>query len=319
MFALTYYDTTQAQPSFNQAIDDLLAYKWNGYFEQLALGMDGYDTELMFQSYQDREPYDPHGYTRSNLVRDQPKMVNGIDRDLRVTRTRAQQAALDRKVKAAAPFLWSLTHDPSNFMYYDDHGGDQWSWAAFGDPDIPDPPNHTPPRTNLSGEPVLVIGSRDESTTPYQYAVRTTKDLNSMLITWDGDEHGPLAYFEHACLNEIFVAYLVEDRLPDEPVTCTDTPPSPVTNHDRILANIADAHSGKYFSNDFQDSYPNGAEVAIVRAAIRSSREYPAITDALIACRLSHMLSHWSFTYLMAHPNSGEEVALRASVACDDY
>ena len=52
------------QPSFNQAIDNLLAYKWNGFFEQLALGMDGYDTELMVQSYQDQEPYDPHGYTR---------------------------------------------------------------------------------------------------------------------------------------------------------------------------------------------------------------------------------------------------------------
>ena len=67
LFALTYYDTAQVQPSFNQAIDDLLAYKWNGFFEQLALGMDGYDTELMFQSYQDQEPYDPHGYTRGNL------------------------------------------------------------------------------------------------------------------------------------------------------------------------------------------------------------------------------------------------------------
>jgi pimeloyl-ACP methyl ester carboxylesterase len=318
LFALTYRDTSQAQPSFNQAIDELLAYKWNGFFEQLALGLDGYDTEAMILSYQDREPYDPHGYTRDNSFEIR-EMVNGIDRDLRLTRTQAQQAALDRKVKAAAPLLWSLTYGSSNFTYYDDHGGNQWSWAAFGDPDIPDPPNGTPPRTNLSGEPVLVIGSRDESTTPYQYAVRTAQDLNSMLITWDGDEHAPLAGFQHACLNQIFVAYLVEDRLPDEPVTCTGTSPSSGTNHDRIFAIIADAHSGKYFSNDFQDSYPSGAEVAIVRAAIRSSRGYPTITDALIACRLSHMLSHWSFTYLTTHPNSGEEVALRASVACDDY
>jgi hypothetical protein len=206
LFALTYYDTAQAQPSFNQAIDELLAYKWNGLFEQLALGMDGYDTELMIQNYQDQEPYHPHGYTRDNSF-EINQMVNGIDRDLRVTRTQAQQAALERKVKAAAPLLWSLTHDPSNFTYYDDHGGSQWSWAAFGDPDIPDPPNRTLPRTNLSGEPVLVIGSRDESTTPYQYAVRTAKDLKSILITWDGDEHGPLAGFEHACLNQIFVTY----------------------------------------------------------------------------------------------------------------
>jgi hypothetical protein len=102
-------------------------------------------------------------------------------------------------------------------------------------------------------------------------------------------------------------------------VTCTDTSPSPVANHDRILAIVADAHSGKYFSNDFQDSYPNWVEVAFVRAAIRNSRRDPTITDALIACTLSHMLSHWSFTYLTTHPNSGEEVALRARVACDDY
>lgn len=224
LVALTYYDTAQVQASFNQAIDELLEHKWNAFFEQLALGVDGYDTEAMIRNYQDQEPYDPHGYTRDNSF-EVRQMVNGIDRDWRLTRTRAQQAALDRKVKAAAPFLWSLTHDPSNFTYYDDHGGNQWSWAAFSDPDIPDPPNRTPPRTNLSGEPVLVIGSRDESTTPYQYAVRTAKDLNSMLITWDGDEHGPLAGFEHSCLNQIFVAYLIEDRLPDEPVTCTDTAP----------------------------------------------------------------------------------------------
>jgi pimeloyl-ACP methyl ester carboxylesterase len=233
LFALTYYDTKQMQPSFNQAIDELLEYKWNGFFEYLALGMDGYDTELMILSYQDQEPYDPHGYTRDNSFEIR-QMVNGIDRDLRDTRTQAQRAALDRKLKAAGPLLWSLTHDPSNFTYYDDHGGNQWSWVAFGDPDIPDPPNRTPPRTNPSGEPVLVIGSRDESTTPYQYAVRTGKDLKSMLITWDGDEHAPLAGFQHACLNQIFVAYLVENRLPDEPVTCTDTSPSPVANHDRI-------------------------------------------------------------------------------------
>jgi hypothetical protein len=60
-------------------------------------------------------------------------------------------------------------------------------------------------------------------------------------------------------------------------------------------------------------------EVAFVRAAIKNSRKDPTITDALIACTLSHMLSHWSFTYLTTHPNTGEEVALRARVACDAY
>ena len=115
------------------------------------------------------------------------------------------------------------------------------------------------------------------------------------------------------------MAYLVEDRIPHQPVTWSDAPHDHATNQDRISAIITDAHSGKYFSNDVQDSYPGRVEVAIVRLAIRSSRTNPAIRDAFIACTLSHMLSHSSFTYLTTHPNSGEEVTLRARVACDQY
>lgn len=220
MFALTYHDTTQVQRAFNQGIDELLEHRWNGLFEYLALQLDGYDTEAMIQTYQAQEPYDPHGYTRDNSF-EILSMVNGIDRDQRDTRTEDQQEALDRKVKAAAPLLWRLGHDPSNFTYHDDRGGNPWSWLAFDDSSIPDPPTRTPPRTNLSGAPVMVIGSRDESTTPYRYAVLTAKALKSILITWNGDEHAPLAGFQHVCLNDLFVAYLVEDQLPDEPITCT--------------------------------------------------------------------------------------------------
>jgi pimeloyl-ACP methyl ester carboxylesterase len=221
LLALTYHDTDEVQGLFNQAVDELLEHQWNGLLEYLALDLDGYDTDRMAQAFQDQEPYDPHGYTRDNSF-EIMEMVNGIDLDQRVTRTRAQQDSLNRKVRAAAPLLWSLGNDPSNFTWYDDHAGNQWSWAAFDDPDVPDPPAHQSPRTNPSGQPVMVIGSRDESTTPYQYAVRTAEDLESMLITWEGDEHAPLARFQHACLNRIFVAYMVHDRLPKEPITCTE-------------------------------------------------------------------------------------------------
>jgi pimeloyl-ACP methyl ester carboxylesterase len=221
LLALTYHDTEQVQDLFNQAIDELMEYKWNGLLEYLALDLDGYDTDEMAQAFQDQEPYDPHGYTRDNSF-EIMEMVNGIDLDQRDTRTRAEQGSLNRKVKAAAPLLWSLGNDPSDFTWYDDHGGNQWSWAAFDDPNILDPPEHQSPRTNPSGQPVMVIGSRDESTTPYQYAVRTAEDLESILITWEGDEHAPLAGFQHACLNRVFVAYMVHDRLPEEPITCTE-------------------------------------------------------------------------------------------------
>ena len=221
LVALTYYDTDKVQRTFNGGIDGLLRHKWNGLFEYLALQLDGYDTDQMWQAYQNQQPYDAHGYTRDNSY-EILGMVNGIDVDQRDLRTHAQDDALESKVEAAAPLLWSLEHDATNFKYYDDESGNPWSWAAFDDPKIPDPPKRLAPRVNTSGSPVMVIGSRHESTTPYQYAVRTAKDLKSVLITWNGDEHAPLGGFQHSCLNQLFVAYLVHDRLPKSAVTCSE-------------------------------------------------------------------------------------------------
>jgi pimeloyl-ACP methyl ester carboxylesterase len=221
LVALLYYEPGQAQQLFDRGIDDLLQQKGNHLFEYLALYTDGYDTDRMFQAYEDREPYDPHGYTRDNSF-EVREMVNGIDRDQRDTRSPAEQDALDRKVKAAAPLLWRLGSDPSGFRFHDARGGNRWSWAAFDDLDVPDPPKRPPVYANPSGTPVMVIGSRHESITPYPFAVHAAEALGSALITWEGGEHAPLAGFEHTCLNELFVEYLVHDTLPEGPVTCTD-------------------------------------------------------------------------------------------------
>ncbi len=102
-------------------------------------------------------------------------------------------------------------------------------------------------------------------------------------------------------------------------MTCTDTPPGPVTIHDRIVAIIADAHSGKYFSNDFEDGYSRRDEVGFLRGMIGSNPGESWITDELIACVLSHMETHWSRAYLIAHPDSVRDVMVRARVACDEY
>jgi pimeloyl-ACP methyl ester carboxylesterase len=217
--SLLYYDLEQAQELFNLGMDEVLQEKWNWRFEYLALALDGYDTDVLLEAYQDKDLYDPHGYTRSNLA-EISQMVNGIDRDQRDTRSHAQLNSLDRKTRAAAPLLWTLGQDPSNFRYFVEQGGNRWSWVAFEDPDIPDPPKSAPPRTNPSGKPVMVIGSRHEAITPYAFAVSTADALGSALITWVGEEHAPLAGFRHECLNHLFVDYLIHDTLPEEPVTC---------------------------------------------------------------------------------------------------
>jgi hypothetical protein len=43
------------------------------------------------------------------------------------------------------------------------------------------------------------------------------------------------------------------------------TSPGPVSDPGWITAIVADAHSGRYFSNRFGDTYPKAAEIGIVR------------------------------------------------------
>ena len=63
--------------------------------------------------------------------------------------------------------------------------------GAFDDPDVPDPLKRPPVYANPSGTPVMVMGSRHESITPYPFAVNAAEGLGSALITWEGGEHAP--------------------------------------------------------------------------------------------------------------------------------
>ena len=66
----------------------------------------------------------------------------------------------------------------------------------------------------------MVVGSKYESTTPYQFAVQTAKDLRSPLVTYLGTGHAPVAGFDNDCLNQLFIDYLVNDNLPTKGVSC---------------------------------------------------------------------------------------------------
>ncbi len=221
LIALTYYDTAQVQKTFNQGLDALIEQRWNGVFEYLAFDLDGYDVDEMYRNLKNGEPYDPNAIVRDNSY-EIMDMVNGLDVDERVLASHAKIDAFDRRYQRAAPFLWSLSHGEPEFRYYSEFPGNDWSWDAFDSPQIPDPPPHRPAWENESGTSVMIIGSKDESTTPYRIAVTSAEQLNSPLITWMGNEHAPLAGFRHECLNDLFVEYLLLDTLPAEPVTCQD-------------------------------------------------------------------------------------------------
>ena len=98
------------------------------------------------------------------------------------------------------------------------------------------------------------------------------------------------------------------------------TSPSPVSDHRRISAIVADAHSGKYFSNKFEDSYPKAAEIGIVTGMARTTEADPTVSDALLACSLSYIETHMPLTELLGKdPKSAEKIGIKAGFACLEY
>ena len=213
--ALTYYETNDAQKYFNQALDEVSGpNKWNGNFESFALELDGYDTTTLGGSR-----YAPNNIKRDNSF-EIMDIVRSMDLDFPNDLSSAENEKLDNQIRKVSPFWTKLTSDSSNYEYKGDRLGIDWTEMAKNDDEIPDPPTAMPERTNSSGKAVLVVGSRYEATTPYVFAVKTAKDLKSPLVTFNGTGHAPLAGFDNACLNDIFIDYFINDNLPSGSVTC---------------------------------------------------------------------------------------------------
>ena len=98
------------------------------------------------------------------------------------------------------------------------------------------------------------------------------------------------------------------------------TSPGPVSDPGRISAIVADAHSGKYFSNTFEDSYPKAAEIGMVTGMARTTDGDPTVSDELLACSLSYIETHMSLTELLKKDQkSAERIGVKAGIACLDY
>jgi hypothetical protein len=98
------------------------------------------------------------------------------------------------------------------------------------------------------------------------------------------------------------------------------TSPNHVSDPGRISAIVADAHSGKYFANTFEDSYPKAAEIGMVTGMARTTDGDPTVSDELLACSLSYIETHMSLTELLKQDQkSAEKIGVKAGIACLDY
>jgi pimeloyl-ACP methyl ester carboxylesterase len=76
------------------------------------------------------------------------------------------------------------------------------------------------PVTAKGSAPILVVSTKYDPATPYEWGVQVAKELdNATLLTYDGDGH--TAYTSGSkCVDNVVDAYLVKGHLPADGVVC---------------------------------------------------------------------------------------------------
>lgn len=206
MFALTYGSTEDSYPTFKDSMNELVkGDAW--YFEWDALEYSGWTAD------------EDDIWTRNNSE-DLLNIVNCLDIDSRDLRTK-EEVIEDEKVSAEAdPFTSKFFASDSGYVYVADRAGCEWSWLAFDDPKIPDPPYLMESPVNESGQTFLLIGSKLDTVTPLENAEYTSTRLNSRLLTYEGSGHSP-SFGGISCIDDAITKYLVEGYLPEIDIVCS--------------------------------------------------------------------------------------------------
>ena len=210
--ALNYVPQADAQNYFNQGIFDAVQYRWNGTFEWFAFWLDGYDPETLYG-----ESIEAKEMVRSNEYEIRT-MVNTMDFS-QAPLSEQQQREFSDRAEDVAPLLSALYSDASGYEYFGPPKGLSWYQIALDDPSIPVPPDEPFVPSNPSGAELLIIGSTDESVTPFSFAEDTAEILGGTLIAVESDIHAPAGNYTNDCVNRILIDYFL-DRADIEPVTC---------------------------------------------------------------------------------------------------
>jgi pimeloyl-ACP methyl ester carboxylesterase len=206
MFALTYGSTEDSYPVFRESMIELeKGDAW--YFEWDALEYSGWTAD------------DDNIWTRNNSE-DILSIVNCLDLDSRDLRTKEELIEDDKALAKADPFTAKFYASDSGYVYVGDRVGCEWSWLAFDDPKIPDPPDLMESPVNESGQTFLAIGSKLDTVTPLENAEYTATRMKSRLLTYEGSGHA-LSFGGIACIDDAVTKYLVDDYLPEEDIVCS--------------------------------------------------------------------------------------------------
>ena len=195
---LAYWPLEDAYTTFKDIYGRLETGDYAG-FEWLGLYQDGYDLE-------------------NNLARDNSyeilNIVNCLDRDLRDTRSDEVIERERVRYEAADPFSLRF-HSVYDFEPApDERPGCYWSWRAYDEPKIADPPKKSTPFSNTSGKEAVVIGSMGDNVTPFEWSAEVANTLKSPLIAYGGTGHAIL-WNGIGCIDDPVLDFLLTGKVPE--------------------------------------------------------------------------------------------------------
>ena len=208
LMALSYGATEDYYPYFADAMNDLVkGDAWGFEFE--ALSLYGWSSES-----------DVGDEWKRNNSSDILNIVDCLDIDSRDLRSIEKVKKDEERFAAADPFTTKFFESDSGYLHVGDRAGCQWSWVAFDDPAIPDPPDAMKSPVNESGKTFLVIGSKLDTVTPIENAKDTAEKLSSRMLVYEGSGHAP-SFGGIDCIDSAVAKYLVEGYLPAETIVCS--------------------------------------------------------------------------------------------------
>jgi pimeloyl-ACP methyl ester carboxylesterase len=209
LMSFTYGATEDYYPYFSDAMNELVkGDAWLFEYEALSL----YGWRPQSESGDD--------WVRSNST-EILNIVNCLDTDGRDQRSLETMKKDEERFAAADPFTSEFFAADSGYVYVSDRSGCQWSWLAFDNPAIPDPPDVMKSPVNTSGKTFLVIGSALDTVTPIENAKDAAEKLSSRMLVYEGTGHAP-SFGGIACIDDAIAQYLVEGYLPEEPIVCAE-------------------------------------------------------------------------------------------------
>lgn len=192
---MSYFELEDVYGDFRDGMIELIEKNDSWIFEFYGLLFNGYEPETKERSNMNEILY----------------IVNCLDIDSRDFDELAELKAFDKEYQVAAPLVHYLYAPPNGFIWTSDRQGCEWSWLAFDDKSIPDPPAKVPGPVNESGKQILIIASVGDNATPYQGAVKVARQLNSPLVTFTGTGHA-IAFNGNDCLTEQIANFFATDQ-----------------------------------------------------------------------------------------------------------